>query len=212
MLDQLACPRCGQDEVHRFHIIGCSHVDATALRRVGILQLSTFLDEANTAPDLKTGLLSLIDSAISHTPWTPPQTSHLLTQSTFQAQLLLGNRQVLDGFFSPLWASTQSDHYVYLGRRTTGTQWMSKVIRMIWQIAWDMWIHRRRIKDTIDDCALPGMHLALDLAVNNAYAAQLLSPDPTLTRWFSRSPTAIHLESLDWKERWLEMIHSTTAD
>ena len=207
--DQLPCPRCGEDELHRFHIIQCTHVDATALRIEGIRKLSIFFDESQTAPDLKQGFLSLLASAISKTEWIPPPTIDLLTHSTFQSQIALGTLQVLDGFVSPLWASTQTAHYEYLGRRSTGVQWMSRVIRMIWQIAWDMWIHRRRIKDTPDDCALPGMHATLDAAVSAAFAAQLSSPDPTLTRWFSRSPNAIHHESLDWKERWLEMVHCT---
>ena len=212
VLDQLVCPRCGEDELHKFHVISCCHVEATAIRLEGLRKLTIFLDEAATSPDLKLGLISLIEAAISKGTWTPPVSDHVMTRQTFQAQAILGSHHVLDGFLSPWWAATQLEHYRYLGRRSTGIQWMSRVIRMIWQIAWDMWMHRRRIKDTIDDCALPGLHAALDAAVTDAYTAQLASPDPTLTRWFSRSPHAIHNESLDWKERWLEMIHSSTPE
>ena len=132
--DQLLCPRCGEDELHRFHIIQCTHVDATTLRIEGIRKLSIFFDESQTAPDLKQGFLSLLASAISKTEWIPPPTIDLLTHSTFQSQIALGTLQVLDGFVSPLWASTQTAHYEYLGRRSTGVQWMSRVIRMIWPI------------------------------------------------------------------------------
>jgi hypothetical protein len=210
--DQLVCPRCGEEETHKFHVISCAHVDATEIRRQGIHTISIYLDESNTAPDLKLGLLSLIEAAISQSTWQPPPTSHILAQQTFASQLTLGSSHVLDGFVSPMWASTQLEHYRYIGRRSSGTQWISRVIRLIWQVAWDMWMHRRRVKDTLDDCALPGLHAALDAAVNDAYDAQLESPDPTLTRWFARPPSALHHESLDWKERWLEMIHSRSED
>ena len=210
--DQLVCPRCGADELHKFHVISCGHFEAVEICQQGVRNIGTYLDESNTSPDLKIGLMSLIEAAISQTTWQPPPTANLLIQQTFDSQLILGCRDVLDGFVSPLWAASQLEHYRSLGGRSSGTQWISRVIRLIWQVAWDMWMHRRRIKDTIDDCALPGLHAALDAAVNDAYAAQLASPDPTLTRWFSRSPIAIHYESLDWKERWLEMIHSRTPE
>ncbi len=204
--DQLFCPRCGIDELHRFHVLQCDHVEATATRLEGLRLLSIFLDESHTSPDLKLGLLSLLTATLQQSDWIPPPTDSDATRRAFTDQLNIGTAHVLDGFFSPLWAEAQLLHYVYLGRRSTGVQWMSRVIRMIWQIAWDMWMHRRRIKDTPDDCALPGLHTTLDAAISAAFDTQFLNPDPTLHRWFSRTPLALQRESLDWKERWLEMV------
>jgi len=209
--NQLVCPRCGTDEVHRFHVLQCTHLDATAIRIEGIRLMTIYLDEAHTSPDLKHGLISLVNATLNQTEWIPPPTDNTTNRRVFETQLALGQAHVLDGFLSPHWAAAQLDHYVYLGRRSTGVQWMSRVIRMIWQIAWDMWMHRRRVKDTPDNRVLPGLHAALDLAISDAFAAQLLLPDPTLTRWFSRTPLALQRESLDWKERWLEMVKPIPA-
>jgi hypothetical protein len=172
--------------------------------------MSTHLSNSITEPDLKKGLLSLIRSSITNTPWTPPRTSSPLVQATFDSQLALGNKFVMDGLLSPLWSSTQLAHYIDLGRRSSGLTWASKLIRLIWQVAWDMWMHRRRIKDSVDDCALPGLHLTLDTAIATAYTSYQTSPDHTLARWFSRNIQDIYCESLDWKTRWLEMVSSAT--
>jgi hypothetical protein len=185
------------------------HPGASGLRQNRIKQLAAHLDTVTTEPDLKVGFLSMIQAAISQQPWNPPATTSALLLATYASQTALGTALVLDGFLSPLWSSTQQAHYQGLGRRTTGRQWCSKVIRLIWQTAWDLWIHRRRIKVSVDDCALPSLHLALDTAIEQAYTDYFTSPDITLARWFSRTTQELHAESLDWKTRWLEMINST---
>jgi hypothetical protein len=127
----LQCPRCGEEESHRYHVIQCKHPDVCSIHENGLSDLSSFLDTASTgAPDLKTGLLlSLLSAVISASPWQPPATLSAPASTTFQTQLALGTQHVLDGFLSsPSWASTQNEYYEEsLGRRTTGTQWSSQL-------------------------------------------------------------------------------------
>jgi hypothetical protein len=209
--EQLLCPRCGSEELELAHVLSCPHIDAAALLANRMASLAGFLDTSLTEPDLKQGLVTLVEAAINVTPWNPPTSTSALVRDTFAAQAALGPRHVILGFLSPLWSSTQQAYYDSLGRTNTGTRWASRVIRMIWQIAWDMWMHRRRVKDTEDDCSLSTQHAILDDAIREAFTsyAQLPTPDPSLHRWFARSPQALRLESLDWKHRWLEMV--TTA-
>ncbi len=131
----LQCPRCGEDELHRYHVLQCLQPDACAIREKGLTDISDFLDTSHTAPDLKAGLKSLLASAMSGEPWQPPADVSASAMLTFQTQLVLGTKHVLDGFISPSWAATQKVYYESLGRRTTGTQWSSQVTRRIWQIA-----------------------------------------------------------------------------
>jgi len=149
---------------------------------------------------------------MSGEPWQPPADVSASAMLTFQTQLVLGTKHVLDGFISPSWAATQKVYYESLGRRTTGTQWSSQVTRRIWQIAWDMWIHRRTVLESTEAHTLPALHLALNLAVDAAFQAYNSAPAPALSlaRWFSRPPYQLHRESLDWKTRWLEMVHPAT--
>jgi hypothetical protein len=204
----LACPRCGEDESHRFHVIRCLHPDATALCDSHLEQLGHFLDTSHTAPDIKLGILSLLTSVIRDSAWTPPPTTAVATATAFTTQLQIGLRPILDGFFSPEWARAQQLHYDSLGRRSTGTQWLSQITRRIWQIAWEMWIHRRKILESTEAHTLPALHMALNASIDEAYLAYQShpSPAPSLARWFARASRLLHKESLDWKTRWLEMI------
>jgi hypothetical protein len=72
-----------------------------------IRNLAICFDESHTAPDFKQGFFSLLASATSKTKYIPSPTMHLLTHITFQSQIALGTAQVLNGFVSPVWASTQ---------------------------------------------------------------------------------------------------------
>lgn len=210
-----ACPRCGQPELHTHHVIHCNHIEAVGIRNKHLKLISETLDTTNTEPSIQRGIISLITNACSNhlTDWHHPpilNTTPELVTKAFEDQLRLGTTKVLDGFLSPTWAKAQQAHYEHLGRRTTGHQWMSKLIRMIWQIAWDLWIHRRRIKDSLDNQILPAMHMEMDDAITSAFAVYQLNPNPSLSRWFNRTPQELHAESLDWKGRWLEMIQACT--
>jgi hypothetical protein len=211
MPELLPCPRCGEAESHKYHVLSCPQVEAAAIRHEHLHSFGVFLDTSSAEPDLKRGLQTLLEAALTNTLWQTPITASPLVINTFRAQSQLGHSHVLEGFLSPLWASTQQAHFELMGRRTTGIQWVSRVIRKIWQIAWDLWLHRRKIKDTVDDRTLPALHATLDSAIDQAFISHNLNPpplDPSLARWFSRQPQELHAESLDWKARWLEMVNT----
>ena len=209
--ESIACPRCGLDERHRHHILSCPHAGAAALIETRLDQLRASLDTSLTDPDLKLGLMDLIRASFSDTDWTPPPTTSPRLSLVFNTQLTLGTRHVKDGLLSHLWASAQHEYFLSIGKRTTGTIWASKVIHRIWQIAWDLWIHRRRIKGSLDDQSLAARHAILDTAIADAFHRYNLHPNPTFARWFARSPQLLHYETIDWKERWLEMVDTLAS-
>ena len=210
----LQCPRCGDDEHQLHHVIQCLHADASALRTTHLDDFEKYLDTAITDPDVKSGLISLVLAACSGTPWVPPATSSDLVAQVFQAQLQIGTSQVLNGLVSPAWSQAQQAYMISLGRRTTGIQWMSRIIRRIWQIAWDLWIHRRSVLESTDAAILPAIHISLNMDIDFAFQTYrgLPNPLPSISRWFARDPIHLHKESVDWKRRWLEMVNSATQD
>ena len=204
----LACPRCGEEENHRFHVMRCLHPEATAIRETHLENLYKFLDTTTTEPGIKLGIVSLLTATISDTPWIIPEILSDPARNAANSQLHVGVHSVLDGFLSPIWAQAQQLHYESLGRRSTGTQWMSQIIRQIWQIAWDLWVHRRSILESTEAHTLPAIHMALNDSIDAAYHLYRShpSPAPSLARWFARPPSLLHHESIDWKTRWLEMV------
>jgi hypothetical protein len=209
----LLCPRCGQEEQSIHHVVLCPHSGASGLRQHHLALIADYLDTSSTEPDLKAGIFSLLESLFAQEPWTPPVATNPTATATFVEQARIGTRHVLDGFLSPTWSHTQNLYYQGIGRRTTGTQWTSRLIRMIWQIAWDLWLHRRRIKESVDNCALPELHHTLNQAINRAFEEYNSNPapDPSRARWFFRSASQLHKETLDWKNRWLEMVNSVSS-
>ena len=162
--EQLLCPHCGSEELELVHVLSCPQIDAAALLANRMASLFGFLDTSLTEPDLKQGLVTLVEAVINVTPWNPPTSTLALVRDTFAAQAALGPRHAILGVLSPMWSSMQQAYYDSLGQTNTGTRWARRVIRMIWQIAWDMWMHRRRVKDTEDDCSLSTQHAILDEA------------------------------------------------
>ena len=163
---------------------------------------------------MKDGLISLLTAVCLGNPWIPPSTTSGIVAQAFQDQLNVGTANVLNGLLSPTWARAQQEYLLSLGRRTTGTQWMSRIIRRIWQIAWDLWIHRRQVLESTDAATLPTSHISLNTLIDTAFQTFLSLPDPSpsLTRWFARGPLPLRKESIDWKTRWLEMVTSAMND
>jgi hypothetical protein len=53
----------------------------------------------------------------------------------------VGWQAFMEGCPAPGWQDTQQQYYWFLLSRKTGIQWLSALIRKLWQIAWDMWEH-----------------------------------------------------------------------
>ena len=49
------------------------------------------------------------------------------------------------------WSILQQSHYDTIGSRRSGKLWLSKLIRRIWQIAWNLWIHRNKALHETDE-------------------------------------------------------------
>ena len=56
-----------------------------------------------------------------------------------------------------------------------------RIVRRIWQTAWDLWLHHRKIKDSVDHCVLPGLHAQLDDGIDAAFVAFRQNPQSYLT-------------------------------
>ena len=202
------CPRCGSPEAHRYHVIQCPHPGARRAVQLAVDQLDILLTDLHTEPDIRDALLSLYESAATNETWLPPTTYNPLLGQAIAEQRLLGPHRILDGFIVRSWGLAQQEYYLSIQRATTSSIWASKVVRKIWHIAWDLWLHRRHIRDTPADYNVGERHLALDEAIRHEF--NRFPPDHThrKSRWFCRTPSDLEQESLDWKERWLDVVRT----
>jgi hypothetical protein len=76
----------------------------------------------------------------------------------------------------------------------------------MWEVAWDMWRHRMKIVDTMDSQALIVQMNALDIQIQERFDRFHTTPIPAMQRWFSQPANTVALESLDFKQQWLNMV------
>ncbi len=122
----------------KIHIICCPHTEAALLWTSALSSLKKWLKETDTDPAiiqaLTTGLQLWYQGAA-------PQTgSPALIQ-----QSLLGWDGIMDGWLGIEWCLQQEAYWNQWKRRKSSKRWTSKLIKKLWNIAWDMWDHRNGI-------------------------------------------------------------------
>ena len=162
----------------------------------------------NNGPSLEAGVLSILRACIFSEPWTPPNDVPFIHHDLLSAQASLGLSALLDGFVLRSWTALQHAHYQYLGSRRTGNRWHSLLSRRIWQIAWGSWQLRCSLSRSEDSLVLSRRHADLDAAINAAFSRDRSALPAPARRWFQRSPSALHSETLDFKLLWLRNVQA----
>lgn len=197
------CPRCGETETHRHHVLQCPSPDAITCWTTNLALLDSWMVTQSTHPLLRKAVHRMLRSWHSgHHLRLPPPTDPNF-RKLFASQ---DPRLLVDGHLHPLWAVIQHEYYERIGRRTIGRRWAARLIRKIWEIAWAMWKDRYRVLQSPDSATLAAAHEGLDVAIQDAYEAYATSPTPPLARWFSKPRDDVLVRSLDFKHRWLEMV------
>jgi hypothetical protein len=71
-----------------------------------------------------------------------------------------------------------------------------------------MWRHRMKILETPDSHALLTQMTILDLQIQERFTSFQADPIPELQRWFAQPANHVALETLDFKEQWIEFVDS----
>jgi hypothetical protein len=205
------CPRCPHPESSRHHILRCPHPEARDLIKTSLSSLDQWLLTSETHPALRKACVSMLRAWYASSTWRLPLNTSLPVRRALRSQFDLGPEALADGIIHRSWTETQQLYYEFLGRRRTGFRWHSQLIRRIWTIAWDLWRHRLKILDSPDSLALARQHDSLNSRIDLAFRDRPLLLQPSAQRWFARTPSALYLESLDFKHLWLEMVASILA-
>jgi hypothetical protein len=206
LIDNPMCPRCPAEETDRFHVLRCPQVDATAIFNQQMDRLSIWLLKQHTHPVLREGLLSQLRTWRTGMPWLGLQNIPAPYQQALDAQWNLGPSALIDGMVHWKCVEIQQRYYAWLRRRRTGFRWHVMLIRQIWQIAWDLWKHRLDVLHSPDSLSLARSHELLNDRIEAAFARDRANFPTAASRWFSRSPRDLYLETLDYKKLWLEAV------
>jgi hypothetical protein len=200
------CPRCGQPETTKLHVIFCTHIEANHLWQSEIQKLEFWMTKKHTQPDLQHGILTNLQTWHDQLPPTAivsdwPGISDLFTQ-----QHATGWRPFFDGFINEGWIEIQQAYYTFLEKRNTGRRWASQLIRKFWGISWDLWRHRMKIAETEDNASRLAHMSLLDERIQTRYEQYETDPIPELHRWFASTMQSIQTETQDFKEQWIQMV------
>ncbi len=140
--DDDTCPRCDQPE-SSIHVWRCQGCGANELWTQHLSNLEKWLESQHTAPMLQYALLDNLRSWLDNTSPKPSVRSFIET-----AQDLIGWDYILEGVFSIEWSRIQQQHLLSLGRSTSGHTWLVRLIKRLWEIAWNIWLHRNSVATT----------------------------------------------------------------
>jgi hypothetical protein len=205
------CPGCGEPERHRHHVIRCTKPETVAQWNAAVNRLDRWLELNHTQPDLQAGIIEGLRAWHGERQPTHPHSAWPGVDATFDEQANLGWNKFIDGFLSHYWISTQQSYLTYISKKTTGKRWTSRLITQLWEIAWDMWKHRMKIVDTPDSQALISLMTELDIKIQTRFTRFQEQPIQAMQRWFNQPPLILALETVDFKQQWIELVDSAWA-
>jgi hypothetical protein len=137
------CPRCVQDETPE-HVWTCRGADTNAIWDKSLKNLKSWLLENSTHPEMAKAIIEYLDSWRNDTSPTT-YISQAWMRSVFAGQSPLGWRNMLEGFLTVTWQTTQKTYFARLGSARSPKRWTIALIQKMWEVAWNMWEHRNGI-------------------------------------------------------------------
>jgi hypothetical protein len=204
------CPRCGQPETTKLHVVFCKHNEANHLWLAALERLEIWMTQKHTQPELQQGILQNLQRWHDHLPPTSPTSDWPGISEIFTQQNATGWRSFFDGFINEGWIEIQQAYYTFLEKRNTGRRWASQLIRKFWSISWDLWRHRMKIAETPDNASRLAHMALLDDQIQTRFEQYEDNPLPELRRWFSQPMQSIQTETEDFKEQWIQMVDTAS--
>jgi hypothetical protein len=198
------CPRCTEPETTA-HVLRCPAPRAVAIWNASIAMLNRWLIKAMTMPDLRLAILQRLRAWKNLDAYCPPSYAWPGVNALVSTQDLLGWRAFLEGCVLQEWARMQQEYYTWLDKKNTGRRWVTTLIKLLWQISWDMWEHRKGELNSPSSPAFLREHARLDAQIAPEFddIRSLMRKD---RRWFKRPKEVLYTETLEYKLQWLESV------
>ena len=138
------CPRCLTDNETVQHVICCPQEEASLLWSTGIQDIKKWIISSQGAPGLAEALTSRLMNWRNGTSITSPYNLDENLAVALEHQAIIGWDNFCFGVVSHKLRSLQHDHLQGLGRKSSGVVWMSKLLRKLWNLQHEMWVHRNK--------------------------------------------------------------------
>jgi len=133
------CPRCPEPVEDKRHILECPNLAACELWEKSIKQLEEWLKAEGTERSIRKQLMHGLQM------WTTPEHLPTTLDSPLEAQEQIGKHYMWDSWLSREWQQQQDQIWQQIKSRKSSRQWMSEIIKKLWNIEWGMWEQRNDI-------------------------------------------------------------------
>lgn len=129
----------------------------------------------------------------------------LITQSLAD-QDAIGWSNFISGIWSSKWTEAQQSYYIWLQKKRTGKRWAVSIIKLLINIAWDMWSHRNGLRHLPSNKRVQKATSLLDEAIREEMSRGCLLLPPSVHHYFSEDLPSLLARPLHYKRNWLSTI------
>jgi hypothetical protein len=207
--DHAECPRCAAFETTK-HVLLCQAPKAQQQRDASIATIRTWLTKIHTLPDLQHAILTGLQQWRQQLPPLQPSYDWPGINDIVLRQNRLGWRAFIEGAILLDWAAKQQEYYDWLQRKNTGKRWIITLIKLLWELSWNMWDQRNGELHNPESPASLREHIRLDAIIASEYMDQITLAKQD-RRWFCRSREILFTETIAYKQQWLESVSLARA-
>jgi hypothetical protein len=132
-----------------------------------------------------------------------PSTHPKWLQSLLKKQSECGWRNFFEGLFIREWSVVMTKQLRMIGSTKSPKRWVTALILMLWQIAWDLWEHRNGYLYDKEDSLLIRQ---LNEAIEYQFALGTTSLEPHTKALFRPGLGAILRKPMDIKQQWVRRV------
>lgn len=115
------------------------------------------------------------------------------------------NDEKLEGRISTKWEQHQTQYYITNRLRRSSKQWVTALIKKLWDVAWDLWQFRNRIVHDGDQGLLK---LQLQQEIQEEFQRPLADFPPNIRHHFRDGLNAVLARPLHRQSSWLVCVQS----
>ena len=207
------CPRCNAPDEHLLHVLTCNSSETINLRKTLISELLMWLRSSQTHPRIINFLRLGIRKWFQDRDFTWQINSGIFTDNTaqnhsIQTQVTLGWYQLFCGFVTRELVDMQQMHYTIIESRKLGSRWASNLTKKLWNITYQLWIHRNKaLHDTDQIHILSGLP-QLKTAITADYTAGFQDLPSVYSSYFYIPLPALLKKTTAHLKRWFLIIRS----
>ena len=205
--DTDACPLCSAPEDAR-HVWKCPDHRAQAVRTKGLHDLSTWMETAQTDPEIQSAIITNLTQCLNGQPPTPITETSQGVHAAIDIQNDIGWENFFEGCIAKEWEYTQIVYYEWCRSKKSGRRWTTALIQKLWDIAWDLWEYRNGIVHSSENAEI--LHNMAE--TNGAIRTQYLRGPHGLAQHdhslFRESIEDILSASILYRQKWLKRVET----